>query len=74
MKQNITTVLNICCYTITALVLIFGIWIFSGPDDTSPAGIQYKECVATADALAPDRDTKWMLKKGCMGNYLIHAE
>lgn len=74
MKENLLTALNITCYIITATVLIFVLWVFTGPEDTSPAGIEYHECIETAKTIAPDNDTRWLIQKGCMGNYLIHAQ
>jgi hypothetical protein len=70
MKQHVITAINIFSYIITATVLIFGIWVYSIPDD-SPEGEQFHQCMETARTLAPDADTKLMIQRGCFGNYLI---
>jgi hypothetical protein len=71
MKQHVITAINIFSYIITATVLIFGIWVYSIPDDDSPEGTQLNQCMETARTLAPDADTKLMIQRGCFGNYLI---
>jgi len=71
MKQHVITAINIFSYIITATVLIFFLWVFTGPADTTPEGEQFHQCMDTAKTLSPDADTKLMIQRGCFGNYLI---
>lgn len=71
MKQHVITVINVLSYIIAATVLIFFIWVYTGPADDSPEGIQLHQCMETARALSPDADTKLLIQRGCFGNYLI---
>ena len=60
---------NIICYIITALTVGLVLWIASAPP--SLEGDEYKMCMETANTLAPDADTKYLIQRGCFGNALI---
>lgn len=71
MKQHAITAINVFCYFATASLLSLFIWVYTGPADDSPEGIQLHQCMETARALSPDADTKLLIQRGCFGNYLI---
>ena len=68
--------INVFCYIFTAAVLIYAlaIWIVISSDDGSTEGIQLHECMDLASTVASDRDTKWLIQKGCLGNYIIRTQ
>lgn len=70
------TGISIFCYIFTASVLIYALilWIVIGSDTTSSEGLQLHECMDLANTVASDRDSKWLIQKGCLGNYIIHTQ
>ena len=70
MHPTIIKVINIICYAITAAFISFALWIGIAAGD-SPEGQQYDQCMQTARDLAPDADTKLLIQRGCLGNYMI---
>ena len=68
-KDLLKKVGNIFCYTVTAFVFGVILWIVFAPP--SQDGIEYEQCMDTARTLAPDADTKYLIQRGCFGNYLI---
>lgn len=68
--------INVFCYIFTAAVLIYAlaIWLIIGSDTTSTEGVQLHECMDLANTVASDRDSKWLIQKGCLGNYIIRTQ
>ena len=68
--------IDVFCYIFTASVLFYALalWIAIGSDDTSSEGVQFRECMELASTVSSDRETKWLIQKGCLGNYIIHTQ
>lgn len=66
--------LNIFCYFITALVLVFVICLIATPADVSEEGAQFDNCMETARLISPETKDRWVLQKACIGNYLINSK
>ena len=74
MNRYVLTAINIFCYFATAALLSLFICVYSVSTDTdSPEGLQLHQCMDTANTLAPDADTKLLIQRGCIGNYIISA-